>query len=242
MFPQQSKLSLSMLYLWTVHVLCGKTNWVVWTWRLRLPGNNLMSPEPPLPQQEGLCPNATSCEANRCRWQALQATGALNSCHPTSDCPMPKQTSRPSWQGHCHAYSLEGKATEWGWGTWVLLESRSTVAPAASPRAPIHTRLRSDTVRQFNFCSSVPACPDSHRCLRKLFKGHRFNKSNLYFLPNSWHQGKSSRRTQYIIIKKSMHFEICGLNGKKISWLISWFWWCSFCTGRRTSSFVGIPN
>lgn len=39
-----------------------------------------------------------------------------HSCRPTSDCPLPKQTSCPSWQGHCHAYSLKRESNWVGGG------------------------------------------------------------------------------------------------------------------------------
>lgn len=82
MFPPRSKFPWRMLCLRIAYILCGKTNRVVWPWRLQLPGNNLMSPEPPLSQQEGLCP-----KCNFLQGQQVLATGAPGKWRPAQLLP-----------------------------------------------------------------------------------------------------------------------------------------------------------
>lgn len=123
----QSKFYLSLLHLWIVYILCGKTNRFVWPRRPRLPGNSLNGSRASPPPPGGA---VLKCDIQQ--GQQVLATGTpdnqlLNSCHLTSDCRIPKQTLCPSWQGHSHACSIKRENNCVGVGD-----------SNASPRVQIH--------------------------------------------------------------------------------------------------------
>lgn len=104
----------SALFMSFLHTLWKDS--VVWSEDLGCLATVSMGPETPLPQQVGLCPNATAHKVNRCQQQALQTPNSLNSCHLTSDCLMPKQTLCPSWQGCSCACSIKRESNWVGVG------------------------------------------------------------------------------------------------------------------------------
>ena len=197
-----------------------------------------MGPEPPHPPGGGAVPKGNFPQVNRCWQQALQTTNFLNSCHLTSDCPMPRQTLHPSWQGHSHACSIKRERNWVGVGDL----SPSSGVPA---QASLHGALRSQTVHLLHIYPYIPTCSEKlSPCLLKDNVKDTFLIKIIYIFPQvadikENHQWKFN----IWIIEKKMHLnEIRGLDGMKISLLISWFWWWSFCLGRRMSLFVRITN
>lgn len=77
--------------------------------------------------------------------QQVLAAGApddelVNSCHLTSACLMPTQTSCPSWQGHAHALQT-GRAAEWGWGFQSFSRSLTRISATRPPPGATPTQV-----------------------------------------------------------------------------------------------------
>lgn len=135
-------------------MLCGKTNKVVWPWRSRLPGNNLLGTRvSPPPARRAVL----RCKVNRC-WQqcSRQLTAEQlpsNLRWPDAHADIVSQLARPL----SRLLYKKGKTSEWGWGTQVLLLEyipMSTTCP--NPNVPPRM-LRSEAMSLLLLGSRVPA-------------------------------------------------------------------------------------